>query len=60
MSGVVIALFNMEIGSGKYLAGKEYDYSLDEKGYHVTGENNTKMLFRLSEFNTFFKIEKSF
>jgi hypothetical protein len=60
MSGVVIALFNMEIGSGKYLAGKEYDYLLDDKGYHVTGENNTKMPFRLSEFNTFFKIEKTF
>ena len=56
MFGVVVALYNMEIGSGKYLAGNRYDYSLEDKGYYVAGENNTKMLFSPAEFNTFFEI----
>ena len=60
MSGIVVALFNMEIGSGVYISGKEYNFSLNDEGYYVTGENNTKMFFRLAEFNTFFKITKTF
>lgn len=56
MSGIVVALYNMEIGSGKYLAGNRYDYSLGDKGYYVTGEDNTKMFFTLADFNTFFEV----